>query len=181
MNKGYMWHNGTVGLAFVPRSGTQILFKEIVLKYESESTPDFIISDTEWKPVSTLESIKDLNSLDVSGLDFAVIVRDPVERFRSSCVKLNYSVEQALNDLENVHLISLKNMGLLDSTSAKYFAYSNEGLASCSSYLGLDNSPSLTEEDESRKPILTQEQINLIKLAYSYDYEVFSKLWKFLA
>lgn len=176
MSKGYMWHNGTVGLAFVPRSGTQILFKEIVSKYEPESTSEFVISDTEWKPASALESIKDLNSFDVSNLDFAVVVRDPVERFKSSCVKLNYSVEQALSDLENVHLISLKNMGLLDSPNAKYFAYSNEGLASCSSYLGLDNSPSLTEEDESRKPDLTQEQIDLIKAAYSYDYEVFSNL-----
>ena len=176
MNKGYMWHNGTVGLAFVSRSGTQILFKEIVSKYEPESTSEFVILDTEWKPASTLESIKDLNSLDVSSLDFAVVVRDPVERFRSSCVKLNYSVEQALNDLENVHLISLKNMGLLDSPNAKYFSYSNEGFAGCSSYLGLENSPSPAEEDESRKPVLTQEQINLIKSAYSYDYEVFSNL-----
>ena len=171
-----MWHNGTVGLALVPRSGTQILFKDIVSKYEPESTSEFVISDTEWKPASTLESIKDLNSLDISGLDFAVIVRDPVERFRSSCVKLNYSVEQALNDLENVHLISLKNMGLLDSPNAKCFPYSNEGLASCSSYLGLDNSPLLTEEDENKKPVLTQEQIDLIKAAYSHDYEVFVNL-----
>jgi len=175
MNKGYMWHNGTVGLAFVSRSGTQILFKEIVSKYEPESTSEFVISDAEWKPTSILESIKDLNSY-ISGLDFAVVVRDPVERFRSSCVKLNYSVEQALNNLENVHLISLKNMGLLDSPNAKYFAYSNEGLASCSSYLGLDNSPEITEEDENKKPVLTQEQIDLIKAAYSYDYEVFSDL-----
>jgi hypothetical protein len=176
MNKGYIWNNGTVGLAFVSRSGTQILFKEIVSKYEPESTSEFVISDTEWKPASALESIKDLNSLNISGLDFAVIVRDPVERFRSSCVKLNYSVEQALNDLENVHLISLKNMGFLDSNNPKYFAYSNEGLASCSSYIGLDNSPSLVEEDENKKPVLTQEQIDLIKAAYSHDYEVFSNL-----
>ena len=171
-----MWHNETVGLAFVPRSGTQILFKEIVSKYEPESISEFVISDTEWKPVSTLESIKDLSSLDISSLDFAVVVRDPVERFRSSCVKLNYSFEQALNDLENVHLVSLKNMGLLESSNVKYFSYSNEGLASCSSYLGLDSNPPVPEEDESKKPVLTQEQIDLIKSAYSYDYEVFSKL-----
>jgi hypothetical protein len=176
MNKGYMWHNGTVGMAFASRSGTQILFKEIVSKYELESTSEFVTSDTEYRPTSTLESIKDLNSFDVSNLDFAVIVRDPVERFRSSCVKLNYSIEQALNDLENVHLISLKNMGLLDSTNAKFFPYSNEGLAGCSSYLGLDNSPFVPEEDEGKKPVLTQEQIDLIRSAYSYDYEVFTNL-----
>lgn len=176
MNKGYMWHNGTIGLAFTPRSGTQILFKKIVHKYEPESTSDFIISYNEWKPASILESIKDLNYLDISDLDFAVVVRDPVERFRSSCVTLNYSVEQALNDLENVHLISLKNMGFLDSHKAKYFAYSNEGLANCSSYLGLDNSPEITIEDENKKPVLTQEQIDLIKSLYSYDYEVFRNL-----
>lgn len=176
MSKGYMWHNGTVGLAFVPRSGTQILLKKIVSEYEQESTSEFVISDTEWKPASTSGFIKNLNSLDVSTLDFAVVVRDPVERFRSSCVRLNYSVEQALNDLENVHLVSLKNMGFLDSPNSKYFAYSNEGLASCSSYLGLDNSPEIIEEDENKKPVLTQEQIDLIKSAYSYDYEVFSNL-----
>jgi len=176
MSKGYMWHNGTVGLAFVPRSGTQILLKEIVSKYEPESTSEFTISDAEWKPESTSSFIKNLNYLDISTLDFAVVVRDPVERFRSSCVKLNYSVEQALNDLENVHLVSLKNMGFLDSPNVKYFAYSNEGLASCSSYLGLDSSPEITEEDENKKPALTQEQIDLIKAAYSYDYEVFSNL-----
>jgi hypothetical protein len=171
-----MWHNGSVGLAFVSRSGTQILFKEIISKYSPESTADFVVSDTEWKPLSNLESVKNLDSLNTSDLGFAVIVRDPVERFRSSCVRLNYSVEQALNDLENVHLISLKNMGLLDSPNAKCFPYSNEGLASCSSYLGLDSSPSVPEEDESKKPVLTQEQIDLIKSAYSYDYEVFSNL-----
>jgi len=176
MNKGYVWHNGAVGFAFVPRSGTQILLKEIIAKYHPQSTAEFIISDTEWKPVSTLESVKELNSLEISSLDFAVVVRDPLERFRSSCLKLNYSVEQALNDLNNVHLVSLKNMGLLESSNVRCFPYSNEGLASCSSYLGLDKSPTLPEEDENKKPILTQEQIDLIKSAYSYDCEVFSKL-----
>jgi len=176
MNKGQMWHNGTVGLAFVSRSGTQILFKEIVAKYHPESTAEFVISDTELKPESDMESVKDLGSLDVSGLDFAVVVRDPAERFRISCVKLNYSFEQAINDLNNVHLIPLKNMGILDSSGARYFPYSNEGLTSCSSYLGLDKSPTLTEEDESKKPVLTQEQIDIIKTAYFYDYEVFDKL-----
>lgn len=168
-----MWHNGTVGLAFVPRSGTQILLKEIIAKYHPGSTVEFFISEDEWKPVSTLESIKELN---VSALEFAVVVRDPVERFRSSCVKLNYSVEQALNDLNNVHLISLKNMGLLESSNVRYFPYSNDGLAACSSYLGLDKSPTITEEDEDKKPVLTQEQIDLVKTAYLYDCEVFSKL-----
>ena len=67
-------------------------------------------------------------------------------------------------------------MGLLDSPNAKYFSYSNEGFAGCSSYLGLDNSSSPTEEDESTKQVLTQEQIDLIKAAYSYDYEVFGNL-----
>ena len=171
-----MWHNGEVGLVFVPRSGTQILFKEIISKYNPESTAEFIISDTEWKPSSDIESIKNLDVFDISNLDFAVIVRDPVERFRSSCVRLNYSVEQALGDLENIHLISLKNIGVINSTNIRYFPYSNEGLTDCAKYLGLTNTLSLPEENESQKPVLTPEQIELIKSAYSSDYEVFSKL-----
>jgi hypothetical protein len=78
--------------------------------------------------------------------------------------------------LDNIHLISLKNMGILESSNAKYFPYSNEGLSRCSVYLGLDKISNIPEEDETNKPVLTQEQIELIKSAYSHDYEVFSKL-----
>jgi hypothetical protein len=176
MNKGNIWHNGNVGLALVTRSGTQVLFKEVVNKYHTGLVSTFINSDVEWKPTEAIESVKDLNTYDVSSASYAVIVRDPVERFRSSCVRLGYTVEQGLSDLENIHLISLKNMGLLESPNVRYFPYSNEGLANCLNYLGLSNTVSLPEEDESKKPVLTSEQVELIRSAYSYDCEVFNNL-----
>lgn len=173
-NKGFMWHKDNIGLALVTRSGSQVIFKELIKKHYPEASSDFVNTDTEWKPIINVPEIKDLSITDCSNLDFAVIVRDPVERFKNSCLRLSCSVEEGLNNLDNIHFMSLKKIGILDCVNAKYFPYSNSGLNACCTYLGLDVTVSLPEDGDM--PVLSQEQINLVKQAYSYDCEAFSKL-----
>ena len=173
-NKGFMWQKNNIGFALVTRSGSQVIFKELIKKHYPEASSDFINTDTEWKPIINVPEIKDLSITDCSNLDFAVIVRDPVERFKNSCLRLSCSVEEGLNNLDSIHFMSLKKMGVLDCVNAKYFPYSDSGLNACCTYLGLDVTVSLPEDGDM--PVLSQEQINLVKQAYSYDCEAFSKL-----
>ena len=173
-NKGFMWQKNNIGFALVTRSGSQVIFKELIEKHYPEASSDFVNTDTEWKPIINVPEIKDLSITDCSNLDFAVIVRDPVDRFRNSCLRLSCSVEEGLNNLDNIHFMSLKKMGVLDCVNAKYFPYSDSGLNACCTYLELDVTVSLPEDGDM--PVLSQEQINLVKQAYSYDCEAFSKL-----
>ncbi len=173
-NKGFMWHKDNIGLALVTRSGSQLIFKELIKKHYPEASSDFVNTETEWKPIINVSEIKDLSITDCSNLDFVVIVRDPIERFKNSCLRLSCSVEEGLNNLDNIHFMSLKKMGVLDCVNAKYFPYSNSGLNDCCTYLGLDVTVALHEDGDI--PTLSQEQIDLIKQVYSYDCEAFSKL-----
>lgn len=180
MSRGVMWHNGVKGLALVTRSGSHTLFKAILEQFENKYHPEeqvFINDNERWHPVMDLSNIHDLRYYDISNKEYAVMIRNPVERFRSSCARVGCSVEEGLNvHAENVHFWTMKSMGILESTNAKFFKFPDQ-INECAEYLGLEIPlPILNQEDEAQKPVLTQKELDTIKVHYQEDIKKYEEL-----
>ena len=182
MSRGVLWHDGLKGVALVTRSGSHSLFKAILAKYypelpQEETNTPFVRENDRWHPVMNLQNILDMSNNDVSDLEFAVMVRDPVERFRSSCARLGMSPTEVLDHhMDNVHVWTLKSMGLLDAPKAKYFLFS-EQLEDCATYLGLDLPlPSLNGESDENKPTLSAEELLRVQNHFAEDIALYERL-----
>jgi hypothetical protein len=180
MAKGIIWHNRNKGLVLVTRSGSHTLFKTILEQfypnnYQGEQV--FVHENDRWHPVMNLSDIHDLNNFDIGNTEYAVMVRNPLDRFRSSCARVGCSVEEGLNMIsDNVHFWTMKSMGILDSSHVKYFLFPNQ-LDECAQYLGLNLPlPVLNSEDEDKKPIINEENLIKIKEAYSSDIAIYEEL-----
>ena len=184
MSRGVLWHDGSKGVALVTRSGSHSLFKSILSKYypdlpQDEKDRPFVRENDRWHPVMNLQDITDMSHEPKTFLDkeFAVVVRDPVERFRSSCARLGMTPTEILdNHLDNVHVWTLKSMGLLDVPKVKYFLFETQ-LEDCGSYLGLDLPlPALNGETNENKPKLTAEELVRVQTHFADDIALHERL-----
>ena len=182
MGRGVLWHDGSKGVALVTRSGSHSLFKSILSKYypdlpQDEKNCPFVNENDKWHPVMNLNNILDMSGNDISDLEFAVMVRNPIERFRSSCARLGMTPTEILdNHLDNVHVWTLKSMGLLDAPKAKYFLFETQ-LEDCGSYLGLDLPlPALNGETNENKPELTSEELTRVQNHFAEDITLYERL-----
>jgi len=87
--KGVMWHNGEVGIVLVTRSGSHTIFKQILQYHHPENDQteknNSSSDQTIWHPVKNLSNLHDIAcNPHVLDKQFAVMVRDPLERFRSA-------------------------------------------------------------------------------------------------
>jgi len=175
-----MWFKDNKGVALVTRSGSHSLFKSILTKYypnlpQDEKDRPFVTENDRWHPVMNLEDILDLSSSDISDLEFAVMVRNPVERFQSSCARLGMNPTEVLdNHMDNVHVWTLKSMGLLDAPKAKYFLFESQ-LEDCANYLGLDL-PLPELNGEPNKPELTSEELSRVQSHFAEDIALYERL-----
>lgn len=182
MSKGVLWHDGSKGIALVTRSGSHSLFKGILNKYYPELPQDvpafpFVNTEDRWHPVMNLQNIIDMSHEPKEFLtkEFAVMVRNPVERFTSSCARLMKSPTEVLNNyMDNVHVWTLKSMGLLDAPLAKYFLFETQ-LEDCGSYLGLDL-PLPELNGEPNKPELTAEELARVQNHFAEDIILYERL-----
>lgn len=181
MHRGQLWHNGDVGLMLVARSASHTLFKGILNTYYPEWTYSEQIEDIKenrrrWHPINSYnpENIIDTRNSDPSDLEFAVMVRNPVDRIQSSCARVGVTVEEALaNESDDVHFWSLKSMGVLDYPNVRYFLFP-EQIQECADYLGIGTVEHLNAEWD--KTELTEEQISAIRAAYAEDVALYESL-----
>jgi hypothetical protein len=182
MSRGVLYHDGTKGVALVTRSGSHSLFKGLLRKYHSDLPQDeknnpFVNTTDRWHPVMNLPNIIDMSHEPKEFLtkEFAVVVRNPVERFTSSCARLMKSPSEVLdNYMDNVHVWTLKSMGLLDASLAKYFLFETQ-LEACATYLGLDL-PLPALNSESNKPELSHEELNRVQTHFAEDIALYERL-----
>ena len=174
MGRGVLWHDGSKGIALVTRSGSYSLFKNILSKYypnlpQDEKDRPVLIDNNRWHPVMNLQNIVDMSGNDVSDLEFAVMVRNPIERFRSSCARKQCSPTEGLTTMqEDVHFWSMESMGLLND-KIKYFLFP-EQIDECAIWLGLPTPvPRLNEEKDSKKPVLNEKELELVIKQYYND------------
>ena len=100
-------------------------------------------------------------SFDGTQENVGIIVRNPIERFRSMVAHANSTVEYQLNYPRYKPLPS--------GNFVKYFRFEDQ-LQECADWIGITTPlPKLDSVDESQKPILTKEQENLVKQIYAND------------
>jgi len=130
---------------------------------------------TRWHPVSVHPRCDSMTA-DEQAVGMCCMVRDPVERFRSSCARQNVSVEEGLARGEwDVHFWSLERMGLLQE-GVQYFRFPDQ-LNACAEWLGLPTPvPQRNEEADAGKPVLTAEQEAAIRTAYAADIALWESL-----
>lgn len=154
--------------AIFGRSGSySITLAAATNKQKPEAWPN----DKQWHPIYSLKS-KPLDQCDISkGL--AVMVRDPIERFRSACGYKNISPNEAFPDIMDPAFRSLEQAGLIRN-DITYFLFPN-GLNECANWLGLPT-PISHENQAIQKPDLTLEQVDKINIWYEKDIDLYNKL-----
>ena len=176
--RGVMWHNNSEGLALVPRSGSHTLFS-LILKHcnpndRQESWEPH--QGKRWHPVMNLQQgMCDLSGENVPGeVTLAVVVRNPIERFRSACARLQKTPAEVIaGSLHDVHTWTIESMGLLGHPQAKYFLFSE--LEECARFLGLPT-PLQKLNEEVLKPELTNEDLEFLTQYYEKDIEFYNSL-----
>ena len=179
--KGVIWHNGDFGIALVTRSGSHSIFKQILKHYypsndQSETNKSYH-DTTLWHPVKNLSNLHELSgNSPILSKQFAVMVRNPLDRFRSACARKECSPIQGLTSMqEDVHFWSIYNMGLM-VPAAKFFLFPYQ-LNDCLNYLKLPtNVEKLNCESEDKKPNLNQEETDLFQTIYEKDIELYNNL-----
>jgi len=161
-------------LALVTRSGSHALMNLMLPKNHEIYKPE-MFKDERWHPIMNLVG-HDLR-MGYPNCDLCCMVRNPVDRFLSSCARRNQTVEQGLLEDEDVHFWTLESMGLLNSDiNIKYFLFP-EQIDECANYLGLLTPViRLNEEDNNKKPKLNEKQLELVVQKYYHDNELYLKL-----
>lgn len=171
-----IWHRDGKGLLLTPRSGSYSLFMGILRKYYPNNIPDNVDNTGKrWHPIMSIEDKLLMTEVDTSNLTYAVMVRDPVERFCSACARAGYTIENAINIFEsNSHFQKLSDTGCFDNNNVRYFLFPNQ-IDECGQYLGIDTPVDITNS-EITKPIPTNEQIERIQTIYQQDLNLYNEL-----
>ena len=99
----------------------------------------------------------------------AMIVRNPVERFRSMIAHRNLDI--------SLQLVNPIYGPIPTGNFIKLFRFENNGLEQCAEWLGLPTPlPQLDATEENNKPILTLEQEALVRQIYAKDIELWESL-----
>jgi hypothetical protein len=183
--RGVLWHNNDVGIALVTRSGSHSIFKHVLKHYYPENNQEEInpscYDDTIWHPVKNLSNVYDLryDSHIFKNIDnFAIMVRNPLERFVSSCARKNCTpIEGLTNMQEDVHFWSIYSMGII-MESAQYFLFPSQ-IEDCLSYLKLPTPlQKLNSEEASKKPNLNKSELEIFNTIYANDIQLYNNLLK---
>lgn len=102
----------------------------------------------------------------------AVLVRDPIERFKSACNYANISIDIAEPNICDPRFRSLEQAGLIRN-NIFYFKFP-EQIEECVSWLGLKTPVLHTNQSITEKPTLFEYQLQRIQKLYAADIE----LWK---
>lgn len=160
--------------AIVARSGSHTICWQS-LPQELQTVPERPTGSKRWHPISVAPGAGPLE-MGEQPVGLCCMVRDPIERFRSSCARQNVSVEEGLKRTEwDVHFWPLSNMGLLQD-GVTHFRFPDQ-LNDCAEWLGLPTPvPQLNEEAEELKPVLTPEQEEAVRAAYAADIALWESL-----
>ena len=157
--------------AVVGRSGSYTICWQ-ALPPELQHVPT---GSVRWHPISAAPNAGPIE-FDEPADGLCCMVRDPVERFRSSCARQKCSVEEGLDRRGfDVHFWTLEQMGML-TAGVTHFRFPDQ-LNACAEWLGLPTPvPQLNEEADAGKPTLTATQEDAIRTAYAADIALWNSL-----
>ena len=160
---GNILRNPTTGAALLltPRTGSHSLATAAMQAWWPEA-----VIDESSHPAVSLPSQENWDGISA---DVAVIVRNPVERFRSICA---HRPECTVDE----HLDNLTYGPLPAGPFARVFRF-EDGLDAAAAYLGLPVPlPQLDATDEANKPQLTTEQEARVREIYAKDIALWESL-----
>jgi hypothetical protein len=174
--RGVIWNKNGIGVALVTRSGSHCLFGAILETHYVEPIYTDVTAGV-WHPVRSLPAndIIDISKTAIPNqLTFAVVVRNPIDRFRSACARIQKTPREVIEtSLENVHVWTIESMGLLDHPQARYYLF--EKLEDCARFLGLPT-PLVQVNQEPLKPELTDEELDFVTQHYASDISLYNRL-----
>jgi hypothetical protein len=151
-------------VVLTPRSGSHSLAEAALAAWYSDRYAAYLASDGTWHPAAFL-SEENFDGTQTA----AIVVRNPVERFRSMCAhRADKTVEQ--------HLEHPSYGPLPQGTFDRVFRFEN-GLDAVAEYLGLPTPlPQVDATDEADKPTLTPEQEARVREMYAADIALWESL-----
>ena len=164
-------HNGKA-LSLVTRSGSHALMS-LMLPEAYEQKVRISLKEDRWHPIMNLQG-HDLKHGLPEVEQICVMVRNPIERFRSSMARRKLTFEQAIEMKdEDVHFWSIESMGLIDDCCS-YFLFPQQ-IDLCADSLGLKTPvPKLNEENN--KPNLSKVEKEVLEKYYRTDILLYNKL-----
>jgi len=119
-----------------------------------------------------------LKKSQINGKDVVLISRNPIERFRSACVEAEETAEEAILKLGkkemNPHFTTTPNW-LVDGCKLYKF---EEHLEEAVKELGLEPLPHNVKGKQKPKPVLTEDQVQKIKIFYAEDFALYNSIKK---
>ncbi|NBX73030.1 MAG: hypothetical protein EBQ89_01895 [Alphaproteobacteria bacterium] len=180
MKQGACVKLGDKYLAMVARSGSHSLFQRALERLVPDwaELPKLAPSGARYHPIHLLGPYTlFIDPTDISPvLPLAVMVRDPLERFRSALARTRNSVEEALAlRYSDAHFQSLSDMGLI-ATDVTYFRFPDQ-IEECAAWLGLETPvPQENAEPDENKPTLTPAEELAVRTAYGDDIALWERL-----
>lgn len=146
-------------LVLMPRSGSHSLVVTWMKQEEPENFAKWESEGRRCHPAAYLDYQE--NSVSVSDCELGVVIRNPIERFRSMVAHRRLEIEEQLQSPMYLPLPHL--------SYARLFRFENQ-LQECANWLGITSQlPHLDSTDENDKPTLTPEQEALVCKIYAAD------------
>jgi len=152
-------------VVLTPRSGSHSLAAAALAAWHPEQHAAYLASDGTWHPAALLPE----ENWDGTQ-NAAIVVRNPVERFRSMC---SHRLDKSIAE----HLDSPGYGPLPYGAFVRHFKF-EDGIDAVAEFLGLPTPlPHIDATDEADKPTLTAEQEARVREIYAADIA----LWKSLS
>jgi hypothetical protein len=151
-------------VVMTPRSGSHSLAAAALAAWHPERYAAYLAADATWHPAAFLPE-ENYDGTQPAG----IIVRNPVERFRSMC---SHRPDRNVDE----HLSAHSYGPLPAGPFARVFRF-EDGLDAVAEYLGLPVPlPQLDATDEADKPQLTTEQEARVREIYAADLALWESL-----
>jgi hypothetical protein len=151
-------------VVLTPRSGSHSLAAAALAAWYPEQHAKYLASDGTWHPAAFLPE-EHFDGTQAA----AIIVRNPVERFRSMC---SHRMDRSIDE----HLAHPCYGPLPAGQFVRVFRFEN-GLDAVAEYLGLPVPlPQIDATDEADKPVLTAEQDARVREIYAADVALWESL-----
>lgn len=170
---------GNKALLFTPRTGSTATARAILTAHYPEK-----LSFTGWRlpPGVSEPPLQRVvpNGQPAPDAALAVVLRDPVERFRSACARANITAAEGLAQLSQGHGTAIAMLApvsnLLRNTDRgciTFFRFPDE-LGSLAEWLGTGPIGPENASDPGTKPDLTPDELAAVETAYAEDIELFT-------
>jgi len=170
----YFWIKTPSKTFFIPaRSGSTAIYSSVLEKFYPERL-------NQWKLSGEIQPHRFMERESIPSNPTAILLRDPVQRFISSCARIKASPQDALNFNipinEYLYFIPVTEI-VKDFTNIKYFKFPDQ-INDFAEYLELSIPVNIENESEiGTKPVLTNDELSKVQDIFADDIDLFNSLY----